>query len=447
MSVKCHIGIDWGTHSSKICLAVPPTDYAPTLFSSDLLHENDQLVFSPTGEFRPENIVRRLKSDLIEHSLRFPFWSTDDRPDTGTSLGEAVVFSIMCLLTASRRQLHKEHRSVDFRTVELGFSFPNWLAEDDRKATAAAQSFCEAVSVAVTIVTTECVKALPAPGKPFSIATLKAIVDKARAATKHISPQTLTIQGMNTTSFRNSERAPEWKFVVESGAAGLPYLRAMRLRNDPGTQGLAKLLVIDVGAGSTDVGYMLKTSNVNTAAPAFYYFHPASTFAEAGNALTDDIMKHHQAKNDPITWSEAEAQKVSKRAWHKLPFVDLWVRHICDHVAQYVRGVPDQRWLPLPMKLHVVVTGGSGLVPTLKEQLEQSVVKALKDRRFSRQTCKAVQMVDKYQPRFNLSTEAEVARMAVCFGAADPDKPGFRYIPKMDPPSHGRPTLGRQPWV
>ncbi|MCY4586579.1 MAG: hypothetical protein OXB98_11135, partial [Bryobacterales bacterium] len=290
-------------------------------------------------------------------------------------------------------------------------------------------------------------QALPEPGKPFSIATLKAMVDKGRSATKNVSARALTIQDMNTTSFRNSERTPEWKFIVESGAAGLPYLRAMRLPNDRGISGLAKLLVVDVGAGSTDVGYMLKTSNVNTADPVFYYFHPAPTFAEAGNALTHKLMKHHHAKNEPITLAEAEAQKVSQRAWHKLPFVDLWIRHICDHVAQYVRGVPDKRWLPLPKELHVVVTGGSGLVPGLKEQLEQAVVKALEDRHFGRQTCEAVQMVDKYRPRFNLSTEADVARMAVCFGAADPYKPGFRYISRMDPPSYGRPTMRGPVWI
>ena len=445
MSDKYLIGIDWGTHSSKICLAVTPTDYVPTLFSSDLLYENDQLVFSPTGKFSQDNLVKHLKSDLIEQSLRVLFWGKDNRPDTGTSLGEAVVFSIMCLLTASRRQFQKEHRNADFCTIELGFSFPNWLAENNRKATEAAQNFCEAVSVAVTIVTTERIEALPEPGKPFSIATLKAMVDKGRPATKNVSPRALTIQDMNTTSFRNSERAPEWKFIVESGAAGLPYLRTMRLPNDRGIPGLAKLLVVDVGAGSTDVGYMLKTINVNTADPVFYYFHPAPTFAEAGNALTHELMKHHHAKNEPITL--VEARKVSQRAWHKLPFVDLWIRHICEHVAQYVRGVPDQRWLPLPKELHVVVTGGSGLVPGLKEQLQQAVVKALDDRHFDRQTCEAVQMVDKYRPRFNLSTEADVARMAVCFGAADPYKPGFRYISRMDPPSYGRPTMRGPVWV
>jgi len=41
---------------------------------------------------------------------------------------------------------------------------------------------------------------------------------------------------------------------MESGAAGLPYLRAMNVELVPGCPGLAKLLVIDVGAGSTDVG-------------------------------------------------------------------------------------------------------------------------------------------------------------------------------------------------
>ena len=92
------------------------------------------------------------------------------------------------------------------------------------------------------------------------------------------------------------------------------------------------------------------------------------------------------------------------------------------------------------------MTGGSGLVPGLKDQLHTAVKEALNGRHFARQTCDAVRVVDRYEPRFNLESEAEVARMAVCFGAADPDKPGFRHTAKMDPPT--RTSVRMKPgWV
>jgi hypothetical protein len=449
MSTPFQIGIDWGTHSSKICIVDPKGDYlAGPLFSSALQHRGDDLVFSPKGKINEDELVRSLKSDLIQHSLSVPFWSRDDRPDSGTSLGEAVAFSLICLLTESRRWLGKDYGEVDFRRVELGFSLPNWLAEDTRRATIAVGHFCEAVRVAVRIVVGQKAADLPAPGKTFSIPRLKQWVADASAGTSGDHDNQPTIEAVNKTAFSLTAEGPNWRFIVESGAAGLPYLRAMKLSNRPGVAGLAKLLVIDVGAGSTDVGYMLKTSNVTTGAPTLYYFHPASTFAEAGNALTEELVKYYRAQNKPITWAEAEAEKIANTSWHKLPFVQLWIRHICDHVAQYIHGVPDERWLPMPVKLNMVVTGGSGLVPGLKKQLHDAVIDTLGRRKFDFKTDEklSVDAVDKYKPTFNLETEAEVARRAVSFGAADPDKPGFRYMVKMDAPARPMKMGGRR-WV
>ena len=449
MSGQFQVGIDWGTHSSKICIVDPQGDYlAGPLLSSALLHHGDDLVFAPKGKANEDELVRSLKSDLIQHSLSVPFWSKDDRPDSGTSLGEAVAFSLICLLSESKRWLSKDYGETDFGQVEIGFALPNWLAEETRKATIAAGHFCEAVGVAVHIVTTKTAAELPAPGKLFPIPKLKEWVTEALAATQGHQGKQPTIEGVNKTVFSLTTAGPRWRFIVESGAAGLPYLRAMRLNNRPGVSGLAKLLVVDVGAGSTDVGYMLKTSNVTTGAPTLYYFHPASTFAEAGNALTEELVKHHRAQNKPITWAEAEAEKIANTNWHKLPFAQLWIRHICEHVAQYILGVPDERWLPQPVKLHMVVTGGSGLVPGLKKQMHEAVIDALATRRFNVRTDEKlpVDAVDKYKPTFNLETEAEVARRAVSFGAADPDKPGFRYMVKMDAPA-GPMKMGGRRWV
>jgi hypothetical protein len=449
MSATFQVGIDWGTHSSKICIVDPKGEYLTgPLFSSALLHHGDDLVFAPKGKIKEDELVRSLKSDLIQHSLSVPFWSRDDRPDSGTSLGEAVAFSLICLLSESRRWLAKDYGEVDFGQVEVGFSLPNWLAEDTRRATIAAGHFCEAVEVAIHIAASQKATDLPAPGKPFSISRLKQWIADARAAIGKDHDKHPTIEAVNKTAFSLTPEGPKWRFIVESGAAGLPYLRAMKLSNRPGVAGLAKLLVIDVGAGSTDVGYMLKTSNVTTGAPTLYYFHPASTFAEAGNALTEELVKYHRAQNKPLTWAEAELEKIADTSWHKLPFAQLWIRHICDHVAQYIHGVPDERWLPMPVKLHMVVTGGSGLVPGLRKQLHDAVIATLARRKFDFKTDEnlSVDAVDKYKPTFNLETEAEVARRAVSFGAADPDKPGFRYMLKMDAPARPMKMGGRR-WV
>lgn len=449
MSAPFQVGVDWGTHSSKICIVDPKGGYlAGPLLSSALLHRGDDLVFAPKGKVNEDELVRSLKSDLIQHSLSVPFWSKDDRPDSGTSLGEAVAFSLICLLSECKRLVTKDYGVTDFGQVEVGFALPNWLAEETRKATIAAKHFCEAVTVAVYIVSAETIPELPTPGKPFPIPKIKRWLADALIATRDLQSEQPTLEGVNKTLFSLRADGPRWRFIVESGAAGLPYLRAMRLSNRPGVAGLAKLLVVDVGAGSTDVGYMLKTSNVTTGAPTLYYFHPASTFAEAGNALTEELVKHHRAQNKPITWAEAEAEKIANTNWHNLPFAQLWIRHICEHVAQYILGVPDERWLPQPVKLHLVVTGGSGLVPGLKKQMHDAVIDALARRRFDVHTNQKLSVVpvDKYKPTFNLETEAEVARRAVSFGAADPDKPGFRYMVKMDAPP-GPMKMGGRRWV
>lgn len=102
----------------------------------------------------------------------------------------------------------------------------------------------------------------------------------------------------------------------------------------------------------------------------------------------------------------------------------------------------------MPVKLHMVVTGGSGLVPGLKKQLHDAVIDTLGRRKFDFKADEklSVDAVDKYKPTFNLEAEAEVARRAVSFGAADPDKPGFRYMLKMDAPARPMKMRGRR-WV
>jgi len=433
MSTNTFVGIDWGTHSSKICITSNQEYVGAPLFSSNIVSSDGKITFGKENHENQDEIVRGLKGDLITHSLASPFWSKEDRGDTGTSIGEAVTFSIACLISEAKREMATKLRGSSFEISELGFSFPNWLAEDSRKAAAAAKHFCEATRVAMAVVSTAAVKEMPYPRKAYSIDNWKRVIAVARAAAEESKQPKITLESANKIAFSLPSGGPQWRFIVESGAAGIPYLRIMQIPNRPGVAGLGKLLIVDVGAGSTDVGYMLRTSSTDAAKPTFYHLRPAPAFPVAGNHLTHDLLKHYRAQNRIMGYPEAEAQKTSGTSWSALPFVTAWIKQICDHVENYVIGIPDERWLPDSRPLNVVVTGGSGLVPTLKEKLVTAVKSGLRARKFHARTCDAVVGADRYEPRFDFRSEAEVARRAVCFGAADPDKPGFRYIDKFDP--------------
>ena len=68
------------------------------LYNSDLLCDGDSITFSPPDDAGDEqSITRGLKGLLITDPRGTPFWDVD-REDTETSLGEAVAFSMCCLL-------------------------------------------------------------------------------------------------------------------------------------------------------------------------------------------------------------------------------------------------------------------------------------------------------------------------------------------------------------
>src|SRR5207245_1110851 len=78
-------------------------------------------------------------------------------------------------------------------------------------------------------------------------------------------------------------RNVRWRYIGESCAAGLPYLRSTRVKEEPGLPGLRKLLVVDVGAGSTDIGYMIKTVEKETGRELVHYLPPAGVCTVAGD--------------------------------------------------------------------------------------------------------------------------------------------------------------------
>src|SRR5216684_8120809 len=107
---KLFVGIDWGTHSSKwACSSGDRGQYlrGMPIHGSEILHENGELTFSPPEEKTAKNedvLVRSLKGVLIHDPLGASFWDSP-RADTGTSLGEVVVFSLCCLLGDAKRRI------------------------------------------------------------------------------------------------------------------------------------------------------------------------------------------------------------------------------------------------------------------------------------------------------------------------------------------------------
>ena len=162
--------------------------------------------------------------------------------------------------------------------------------------------------------------------------------------------------------------------------------------------------------------------------------------------LTQELKNYYNARNDPITDREAENRKLQNTSWADLPFVASWRRRIREHVREYVEGIPDDRWLPLPVPLNIVVTGGSGLVPGLADAVKDAVLRAFEHLRIDQRTRREVILSGSHLPNLSFQTEAEYAQRAVCLGASDLEKPGFRYVPRMDPPPRTRIQVPQR-WV
>jgi hypothetical protein len=177
---------------------------------------------------------------------------------------------------------------------------------------------------------------------------------------------------------------------------------------------------------------MLRVRNRGTQKEKLYFFPPASSFPVAGNQLTREIMNHFRARSEPLTTREAEARKLQRTNWHSLPFANAWKESIADHVRSYVEGVKDSMWMPLAVPLNVVVTGGSGLVPGLKETIQKAVVEAFEVRGFNRETSEQVKLQAAHLPDLSFRVEAEYARRAVSLGATDQDRPGCTYLQNME---------------
>jgi len=363
------------------------------------------------------------------------FWDAN-RDDTHSSLGEAVSFSFCCLLGDIVQQLStsKGVNLTQGTLIDIGFSLPNWLRDIDKKSKAALIHFQQAANIACWAFRQTYESNLPLPGKPYPIKDWKIIVKQARKDCK-LDDTPLLVQKLTQTAFILDNL--KLRYLVESCAAGLPYLRSITTHiereSPPGLFGLGKLLVVDVGAGSTDVGYMLRT--IGKEKEHLLFLTPAVTCGIAGDDLTDRLWEYYQQNGRRITREEAEIRKLSETTWHKLEFANDWRQHIRRHVRDYVRGIPDERWLPYDVPLQVVVTGGSGVVVGLREDIKQGVRDGLNDRHVDWRVVEKTILISERLSGWNFANQAEYGRRAVSIGAADINKPALKHYSKLDKPT------------
>ena len=426
------IGVDWGTHSSKwwvvrseggVDIIVGP------ILDSHVDRVGEQIVFSLGGETAPSPYS--LKRAIIRDPMG-SFWD-GIRGDTYTSLGEAVCFSLCSILGDVATEAKK--RGIDISKdgdIKFGFSFPNWLGENDEGARAATRHFHQAVNVSIWLLQETFHDGFPRARELYQIDQWRKLVNDARGSMT--LDETVIDTGQLTSTFYKLHglKDTRWSYLVESCAAGLPYLRAINIEEiaPPDLPWLVKLLVIDVGAGSTDVGYMIRTKDRDSGEELLNYFAPAPALEVAGNSLTNKIKEFYNSKGRLMTFAESERIKVNpdlSKEWRELPFLDHWRQEIGHHIEQYVKDIPDTKRLTDPRQLQIVLTGGSAGEHGLKDEVYRAVKDAFKGRGFVTN----MEIIDPDLLGFDFKDENESARRAVSIGAADKDKPSLKYLKRL----------------
>ena len=444
---QIYLGIDWGTHSSKWASDIITENTGNIngsgLIKSDILYHSGEVTINPSDNLFPDiERVHSLKKKIISDPFG-AFWEYDQRDDIGMSLGKVMVFSICSLLGDFLAYLKKEQLSLDSTTeIEIGFSFPNWMKDKDRESRIAVNHYHEAIVVSCYLF--QLFKdELPIPGKPYPSSKWKELVDSSKSNINIPHGDEIKISEMTIRKYELREFIAgyyydncKWRYLVESCAAGLPYLRNIELKEPPGLTGLGKLLVIDIGAGSTDIGYMLRTISIKDGTENLFYFSPAPTLPVAGDDLTKEIKDLHDSTGNTITFVEAEAFKITRpEEWLNKPFADIWRKNIGRHVKEYIKNIQDRRWLDMKVTLEIIITGGSGIVEGLSREIEAGVTEGLKERGLNESISRQIETIDKVLSGWSFRNIEEYARRAVAIGCSDSDKPSLKYKNKMDPPT------------
>jgi hypothetical protein len=238
-----------------------------SIWDSSICRGGDNLqILTLDREFPGQDREVALKRKLIQDPDQ-SFWE-GPRPKLGVTLGEAVVFSILCLLLDAKRTLASRRSRFQASSLVIRFSHPNWVSEENVRALG---SFRDAAVVAMSIFL-EGIRHKSGP-QEISIAVdlLRKTVQRHRPAADRLPPfPPQYIHGKYLRCSQGVLNEIKWELVFESCAAGFPYILEGEpetfvgdLKKFPANKRIRKILVIDVGAGSTDAGYMVTDPDIS----------------------------------------------------------------------------------------------------------------------------------------------------------------------------------------
>jgi hypothetical protein len=447
------IGVDWGTHSSKWTWALPESDSTEQIQGQFKILRSDVCLDSAsncilmsveaptTGSIYESGIKGRLIRDPDA-----AFWG-GTRKRIRLTLGELVSFSLWSLLSEAYQNL-RDNTGMDPDEVEVRFSLPNWVGSI-AEAAVARTSYEQAARVACRIFVDDrqAWSRDPHPHREDWQERVRQALNELNISDEYeINEDTQGFESIIKSKTAIDE-SMTFRFVAESSAAGLTGLRNVETAIE-GKRYLRKILVVDVGAGSTDIGYVLRTIPQATtgAKEALCQLPPADTCSVAGEELSRAIVEIYRGRGENIGLDEAERRKIigQDKDWLTYPAVADWKRSIADHVRRYVADIPDMRWLPNEPGLKVVITGGSGVVAGLEEEILAAVKKGLEERQISPDIINTTELM-----RLTLEgpSASDVNRLAVVIGAASEELPMLSYYPKLDPPMYVPPVRPKPSWT
>jgi hypothetical protein len=446
------IGIDWGTHSSKWIWTPSQLD-SPVLMRNMLMSE--VRVEQPSGRILLG--VESPPSDSIsEHGIKgkiindpgASFW--DGPRASKLTLGDLVSFSLWFLLGEAYQNLCDKTDSQPDE-LDVRFSLPNWVGIDRAFARSrydqAAQVACH-----IFVRDRQAWARGPYPDRDGwrdcvgqALATLE-ISDFSERKREHEDFQLL----LDREPLKVGEGV-KIRFVAESSGAGLTGLRYADTKDEMEKKKYKrKILVVDVGAGSTDIGYVIRSVSPrgSDANEFLCQFPPAGTCAVAGNDLSRRLQEIYRRRGKEIAFEEAENEKTlgSDTQWLDDPTVHEWKASIASHVRTYVSEIRDDNFLYSDPGLDVLVTGGSGSVAGLRDQILEACVTGLR-RRPRRVPREVIDLTRLMELRLEGVEAVDVNRLAVAIGAAREDFPSLRYRTNLDAPERTQTVRPVRSWT
>ncbi len=446
------VGIDWGTHSSKWWYTAEhetgavfgPLRVGPVI-DSTIHRRGERLVLVRERTVIASDLrIPRIKRCLIEYPLGPSFWDASWEESTGLSLGESSALSLAVILgdAAENMKANGLQIALGQTEVRLCFALPNWVGQEQRELKARRQMF-QACAVVGALIENEGLYALPKVGmevpkeewhqKILNIrqtSECRLVIEEFPTGFKDLVERHFSLPGA---------RGLQWRLAAESCAAGFPKLE--RLLVDPAEaikteDHWVKLLVVDVGAGSTDIGYLVSSRN-RQGQLFFNYLRPAPTLEWAGEKLSEMVRDFYRSKGREITPEEAEILKLNAPdEWKNEEFVKDWIKRIANRVGDYIVSVPDTARLPEPSipGLKILLTGGSGVVPGLglDVEVENAVKQALMKRRSDVPT-NVVSKTERVEAKLDWPQDPiDQARRAVSIGAGKKTFGELRYREKLE---------------